>query len=160
MESDPGEQFNIAAEHPQIVKQMHEAYISWFRDVASTRGFQPVRIAIGGDRENPTILTRQDWRGPRAGWGPNDLGLWEVEVTRPGRFEVALRLTPRRFPTVAHLRLHGVDREIDLKAGTAACTFHDVSWPAGTGRLEAWIEGNHATAGPLDVNVRRLDASP
>ena len=46
--------------------------------------FQPVRIAIGGERENPTILTRQDWRGPRSGWGLNDQGHWEVEVSRSG----------------------------------------------------------------------------
>ena len=63
---------------------MHAEYLAWFKDVAATRGFEPVRIEIGGQRENPTILTRQDWRGPRAGWGPNDLGYWEVEVAARG----------------------------------------------------------------------------
>ena len=156
MEADPGEQHNIAAEHPQIVERMHADYLAWFKDVAATRDFQPVRIAIGGERENPTILTRQDWRGPRSGWGPNDQGHWEIEVSRAGRFDVTLRLTPRRFQTVAHLSLRGVNRELDLKPGTAECTFHDVPWTAGPGRLDAWVEGNRATAGPLDVTIRAL----
>jgi arylsulfatase A-like enzyme len=160
METDPGEQHNLATEQPQIAERLHAEYLAWFQDVSATRGFEPVRIEIGGDRESPTILTRQDWRGPRAGWGPNDQGHWEVEISRPGPYEVTLRLTPRRFPTVAHLSLRGVNRELDLKPGTTECTFHDVPWPTGPGRLEVWVEGNRATAGPLDVTIRRLTANP
>ncbi|MGP0066072.1 MAG: arylsulfatase [Isosphaeraceae bacterium] len=160
MEADPGEEHNIAREHSQIVERMHADYLDWFKDVSSTRGFDPVRIEVGGDRENPTILTRQDWRGPRAGWGPNDQGHWEVDVSHPGPFEVTLRLTPRRFRTVAHLTLRGVIRELDLAAGATECTFHNVLWAAGPGRLEAWVEGNRATAGPLDVTIRRTGTNP
>jgi arylsulfatase A-like enzyme len=160
MESDPREQHDIAMEQPQVVERMHADYLAWFKDVCSTRGFEPVRIEIGGERENPTILTRQDWRGPRAGWGPNDQGHWEVEVSRASPFDVTLRLTPRRFRTVAHLSLRGVNRQLDLTPGTTECTFHDVPWTAGPGRFEAWVEGNRATAGPLDVAIRRLNATP
>ena len=63
MEHDPLELHDIATEHPDVVSKMHAAYLAWFEDVTSTRGFEPVRIALGGPRENPTILTRQDWRG-------------------------------------------------------------------------------------------------
>ena len=70
MEHDPLELHDIAKEHPDIVSKMHADYLAWFKDVSSTRGFEPVRIALGGPRENPTILTRQDWRGPRAGCDP------------------------------------------------------------------------------------------
>ena len=73
---------------------MHADYLAWFRDVSSTRGFGPVRIEIGGPREDLTVLTRQDWRGPRAGVKPNDLGYWEANLVRGGRFKVTLRLTP------------------------------------------------------------------
>jgi len=123
--------------------------------VAATRGFEPVRIAIGGPREDPTILTRQDWRGPRAGWGPDVLGSWEVEVAREGRFDVTVRLTPRRFPTVAHITLRGISREITLAPGASECTFPDLPLTAGPGRLEAWVEGHGASSGVLDISVRR-----
>ena len=65
--------------------------------------FEPVRIAVGSPRENPTILTRQDWRGPHAGETPNALGFWEVEVAKSGRFRhlapLSLRASSRPRPT-------------------------------------------------------------
>ena len=70
--------------NPALVERMHADYLAWFRDVSSTRGFDPVRMDIGGPDEDPTVLTRQDWRGPRAGWKPNDLGYWEVRIVRGG----------------------------------------------------------------------------
>ena len=134
---------------------MHADYLAWFKDVSGTRGYAPVRIELGGTREDPTFLTRQDWRGPRAGWTPNDLGYWEVHVARAGRFEIRLHLTPRRFPTAAHLALGSDRHEHTLAPGASEHTFQDVAWPAGPGRLEAWVEGNGKSAGVLDVTVKR-----
>jgi arylsulfatase A-like enzyme len=155
MEHDPLELHSIAAQHPEILTKMHAGYLAWFKDVTGTRRFAPVRIELGGTRENPTILTRQDWRGPRAGWEPNDLGYWEVDVVRPGRFEVTVHVAPRRFPTLARLALGSDRQEHALDVGASEFTFSDVAWPAGPGRLEAWVEGNGTTAGVLDVTVRR-----
>jgi arylsulfatase A-like enzyme len=160
LDSDPGEEHNLAPAHPAIVRTMHQGYLAWFRDVASTRGFQPIRIEVGGERESPTVLTRQDWRGPDAGWGPNDLGNWEVRVARDGRFDIFARLVPRRFPTVAHLSLRGIKRELSLEPEAATCIFRDLPLTAGPGRLEIWVEGNRATAGVLDVTIRRRDSGP
>ena len=160
MENDPRELHNIASDQPEIAERLHEQYLAWFKDVTSTRGFDPVRIGLGSQRENPTILSRQDWRGPRSGWGLNDLGHWEVNVLQEGHYEVTLRLAPRRFRTVAHLSLRGVHRQIDLEPGTTTCTFTDVTWTAGPGRLESWVEGNRATAGPIDVTIQRLNPNP
>ncbi len=157
---DPGEERDIAESRPDLVERMHAEYLAWFRDVSSTRGFGPVRIDLGGPTEDPTVLTRQDWRGPRAGWELNDLGYWEVNVVRGGRFTVELRLTPRRFPTVAHISLLGIERSQRLDIGATECTFRDVPWTEGPGRLEAWVEGNRNTAGALEVTVHREDNTP
>ncbi len=159
LENDPGEEHDIAVEQPALVERMHAAYLAWFRDVAATRGFDPVRIEIGGPKEDPNVLTRQDWRGPRAGTKVNDLGYWEVNVVRGGTFTVHLRLTGRRFPTVVHLSLGGVERSQSLAVGATECTFSDIPWPQGPGRLEAWVEGNRNTAGVLDVTVHRNGAT-
>jgi len=155
MEHDPLELHNIAADHPEILSKMHAGYLAWFKDVTGTRGFAPVRIELGGTRENPTLLTRQDWRGPRAGWTLNDLGYWEVDVARAGRFEITIHVTPRHFPTVAHLALGSDRQEHALNVGESEYRFSDVAWPGGPGRLEAWVEGNGTSAGVLDVTVRR-----
>ena len=155
LQEDPGEEHNIAAEHPDVVEAMYAGYLAWFGDVSSTRGYQPIRIHIGGPTEDPTALTRQDWRGPRAGWKLNDLGYWEVNVIRGGTYTVNLRLTPRQFPTVVHVSLRGVERSQELEAGANECSFNDLPWTEGPGRLEAWVEGNNNTSGVLDVVVHR-----
>lgn len=159
LEADPYEEHNIAAEKHDLVDRMYAEYVAWFKDVTA-RGFDPVRIDVGGPLENPTTLTRQDWRGPRAGWKINDLGHWEIRVVRPGRYRVDLRLAPRRFPTIAHVKLGEVERSISLEPGATACSFTEVEWPAGPGRLETWVEGNRNTAGPLDVTILRLADRP
>jgi hypothetical protein len=156
LENDPEEEHDIAADHTDIVERMHAGYLDWFRDVSSTRGFDPIRIDIGGATEDPTVLTRQDWRGPRAGWKPNDLGYWEVRVVRGGRFRVDLRLTPRRFRTEVHVSLRGVERSLKLDPGASECSIDAMVWPEGPARLEAWVEGNKNTSGVLDITVHRV----
>ena len=123
MERDPLELHDIATQHPETLTKMYAEYKAWFKDVSSTRGFQPVRIALGSPRENPTILTRQDWRGPRAGEPPDELGFWEVDVARPARFDITLHSIPRRFPTTAHIAFGGTKGEQALAPGQSECTF-------------------------------------
>ena len=78
----------------------------------------------------------------------------------PGRFAVDLRLTPRRFPTVVHLSIGGVEQSQKLEPGAAECSFPDVPLTQGPGRLEAWVEGNRNTSGVLDVTLRRTGYRP
>src|SRR5262249_41175161 len=49
------------------------------------------RIAIGSEKENPVRLSRQDWRGDKAGWNADSLGHWEVKVERTGKYKVTIR---------------------------------------------------------------------
>ena len=110
MERDPLELHDIAKEHPDIVSRMYADYKAWFKDVSSTRGFEPVRIALGSPRENPTILTRQDWRGPRADRRPNALGFWEVEVAKSGRFDITLHVHAPPVPVHGPHRIRKPER--------------------------------------------------
>jgi arylsulfatase A-like enzyme len=157
MEHDPLELEDISAGHGDVVSTMYKGYLAWYQDVSATRGYDPSPIELGGTRENPSILTRQDWRGPLAGWNPNDQGFWQVQVARTGRFEITFHLTPRAFPTTLHLALGEIHRQQRLEPGMAEYTFKDVPAKAGAGRLEAWVEGNKARGGVLDATVRRLD---
>jgi arylsulfatase A-like enzyme len=159
MEHDPYELHSVSTKHPDIMKRIWAGYLDWFKDVTSTRGFDPVRIEVGGPRENPTILTRQDWRGPRASTGVNDLGYWEVALPRAGRFEIKLDLQPRAFPTEAHIVVAGVKGKQSLTAGRTDCVFRDISLPQGPARFEAWVEGNGLSAGVWRVTARRVGES-
>jgi hypothetical protein len=156
MIADPLERKNVAAEHPEIVERMRKDYDAWFADVTA-RGFTPPRIYLGPPQENPTELTRQDWRGPRAGWGADGLGYWEVQVTRTATYRVTLRFPALAGPAKVRFVLGGVMRETEAKAGATEVVFEDVRLTEGPGRLEPSIERDGKTVGVHYVEVRRQE---
>jgi arylsulfatase A-like enzyme len=156
LQADPAERKDQAAEHPEVVSRLRREYVTWFQDVSSTRGYDPPRIGLGSGRENPVRLTRQDWRGPRAGWDPSSLGYWEVEVEQKADYEVVLTIWPASEDSRAHLRLGAVALTSPLSAGQTRIRFGRVPWQKGPGRLEAWVEGSGKTVGVKYVQVRRL----
>jgi len=89
--ADPGEQSDVAAEHPTVVDRMRAAYEAWFEDVSSTRpdNFAKPRIHVDPEKEPRTTLTRQDWvAGDGVGWGHE--GRWLLHLTRARAVDVTL----------------------------------------------------------------------
>ena len=157
MVEDPGETRDLAAGQPERVARMRQAYEAWFRDVSATRGYAPPRIQIGTPHEYLVTLTRQDWRGPRAGWNADSLGHWEVEVARPGRYEVTLRFARLARPSAVRVRFGNVERKRESPANAESLTFESVNLPAGKGMFEAWLEAGEQTVGVHQVDVKRLE---
>ncbi len=87
--NDPFEEKDLAAEKPVELAQLKRAYDVWFPEVTK-KGFAPPRIIIGSDKEPVTRLSRQDWRGPKAGWDADSYGHWEVKIAREGRYRVTV----------------------------------------------------------------------
>lgn len=158
---DPSEARDLASTHPEQVELLRKAYMDWFADVCATRGFDPPRIELGGARENPSVLTRQDWRGPRAGWAANSLGHWEVTVVEAGTYRIDALLAPLEVEARARLRLGGVDRVEPIPSRARDVHFRDVSLPEGQTRLELEIlpAGQAESVGPTFVRVERIDKS-
>lgn len=160
--TDPYENRNIAENHRELAAILHETYRSWFRNVSATRGFAPPRIQIGTPHENPTVLTRQDWRGPRATWNRDGFGFWEVEAPQAGTYDVSVRHTPRVEPGEAHLNVGSVRVQQKTEPGSQICTFRSVQIPSGQFRVEAWLGADQAKTGGgvLDVSILRVDPAP
>ena len=152
---DPYEMHDLSSSHPEIVSTLLASYRAWFKDVGSTRGYAPSRAFLGTAHENPVILTRQDWRGPRAGWDPKSLGYWEVQVAQTGNFDITLDFTPVAAASRAHFLLQGVSRAQDLKPGASECHWSGVRLSKGPGRLEAWIERDSETVGVTYVEIKK-----
>ncbi|HYH65990.1 MAG TPA: arylsulfatase [Urbifossiella sp.] len=121
--ADPFEQRDLAAERPEEVARLKAAYDAWFTDV-TRRGFDPPRIVVGSEKENPVRLSRQDWRGPKAGWAADSVGHWEVRFERAGRYTVTVRAA-RPF---ASFRGRVGDEDSGLRAVNVATT--RASYPA------------------------------
>ncbi len=155
LQADPGEKQNIADKHPDIVARLRQSYERWFDDVSATRGYDPPRIFVGTEHENPTILTRQDWRGA-AGWSNKDLGFWEIDVRAAGRYELVLRFPAAAEGAQAQVRVAGVERAAQLARGDTWCIMRRLNLPAGPARVEAWIAERGKRRGVSYVEVFRL----
>ena len=153
MTLDPGEQHNIIDAHSEVAAELKVAYEKWFADVGSTRGYPPPRIVVGSHHENPVILTRQDWRGPQAGWAENSQGHWDLDVQSAGTYDVTLRMPPNQSPATAQLRLGQAELTQMQPAGAEQVVFKSVQLEAGTIRLQGAVERAGRTTGVYYVDV-------
>ena len=103
MESDPGQEKDVAAEYPEVVGRLRRAYEAWWEKVS--RQFDgTVPLVLGAVEAPATLLNAHDWRNPEAecAWNQTQVraglacnGYWEVEVARPGTYRIELRRWPK-----------------------------------------------------------------
>jgi arylsulfatase A-like enzyme len=155
MVADPAEKNDIATEHPDIVAKMRRGCEEWFWDVSSMRGYDPPRIHLGTPHENPSVLTRQDWRGAES-WRDGNVGYWEVKVARSGVYDILLTFPQTKAPGVAQFRFNNVAVQQPIGQGITTCRFHDVPIRAADGQLHAYVEVEGNPEGVTLVTVERL----
>ena len=56
LESDPGEQHNIADKRPNIAASLRNEFLEWLADVTRGKAFEPVAIPVGDSLEDPIDL--------------------------------------------------------------------------------------------------------
>ncbi len=154
MVGDPLEMADVAGNRPDVVARMLEAYDGWFRDVRSTRNFEPPRIHLGSPVEDPATLTRQDWRGEATEWEPGGLGGWDVDVIRGGRYDLEVRHAPGP-EAVVQVELGGSSASRKVAQGSRSCRFEAFELRQGPGRLRAWVERPSGKLAAHQVVVRR-----
>ena len=103
MKTDPGQKKDVAAEHPDVVAKLRNAYEKWWADV-SERFKEYCYIIAGTEHENPTRLTAHDWHYEPMPWNQGYIrkgmisnGFWAVEFAQAGEYEIALRRWPREL---------------------------------------------------------------
>jgi arylsulfatase/arylsulfatase A len=157
MSVDPGEQHNVIDRHPQRAAEMKAAYEAWFADVSATRGFPAPRIVVGTRHENPVTLTRQDWRGPQAGWRTDGLGYWEVNVAQAGEYDITVRMPAEQTARSVRLRIGQIEQIQPLAAQADRAKFHALRLEPGQYRVEAIVERGQSRAGPHYVDLLARD---
>ncbi len=158
MVHDPFEMQDVAAQKPEIVAKLKAAYDAWFDDVTSGRDYSvPSRIFLGAPQENPSLLTRQDWRGPRASWSPDGIGYWEVKVVTRARYDITLQFNQAKASGEARLTCGNLSVRQPIKAGDQECVFRNVPLLLSPGRLQPTLKEAQNVLGVNYVEVRRLD---
>jgi arylsulfatase A-like enzyme len=154
MIADPLEQKDIAEANPEVVARLLQGYDAWFADVRSTRNFAHPRIHLGSPVEDPTTLTRQDWRGPETAWETGEMGGWDVEVIRPGKFDLDLVFV-QGPPGTVHFELGATSASSKIGEGSRSCRIEGVTFPKGPARLRAWIDRPNGAVGVYQVIIHQ-----
>lgn len=157
----PSEGRDLSTAEPEVFKLMLASYERWFDDMKSARGFALPRIMIGTKNENPVTLTRQDWRGPRASWGTNGLGHWDLEIARTDSYQITVQFPELLQKAAIEFRCQAQNRRQELAAGAKQARFSDLPLQRGTARLQAWLQVGGTNRGVHYVFVgRRLGKAP
>ncbi len=145
LESDRGQEKNVAGENPAIVKEMMEAYEQWWAKT-SRRADSLVPITIGDAAENPAFLNSHDWHADKVPWhqdvvkeAPAFNGHWELNVAQAGNYRVTLMERPveAAYPikaTKATLEIGGQKLEGEIPSGAKSVHF-EVPLEAGRTQL-------------------------
>jgi len=153
--TDPGESNNLTDERPEVLASLKIAYEDWFEEVSSTRpdNYAPPRIQVGTAHENPTVLTRQDWRGGT--WAPNAIGFWELHVASAGRYDVRLEFDAKATAGSAEVSIGGVVQRASLAFGATVCEFTGLDLTPGDTQLRAALIHGDQQRGVYQVVVRK-----
>jgi arylsulfatase len=98
---DPGQQTDIAAEHPEVAQKMAAHYDRWWAGVEPKLN-EFVPITLGARQANPVTLTAVDWADVYCDNvnnclrpGENKNGIWHVKIARSGNYQFSLRRWPK-----------------------------------------------------------------
>ena len=150
--ADPFERADLAAERPEVVARLSDAYEAWFEDVSTTRpdNWAPPRIVVGTAHERTTVLTKQDWRdvsGP--GWGTR--GTWRLRTREPCELEVTLLFLEETAVGDVTLDLSGDVRTLQVNRAGRAIPLGVQPFPEGDVDLRVACELEDGTAAPHQV---------
>ena len=157
---DPYERNDISDRNPEIVEELASAFDGWYRDVIACEALtDPPRIVLGSENENPSILTRQDWKGAKnIPWRSRDaMGYWDVSFQEDGLFDVKLiHAEAIGQAGTAHVRARTIQRSVvNRDTSVTEIVLEDVPFRKGDYMLEAWYHTGGEIWSPLYVEVTR-----
>lgn len=158
IQADPGQQTNLAEQHPEVVTQLR-GYFDEYWEKVSPR-ITPVRIDVGNPVENPTVLCSQDWYLSTGNppWNFNSIkrlpkvtGPWMLHVHEAGRY----RITLRQFPEVANKLVEAERAKIEIAgqvmeqpvAASSKGVVFEIDLPEGPTKLVTYLYDENGEAG-------------
>jgi len=153
--ADPGESKNLYASKPKIAARLKKAYDQWFDDVGSTRpnNYAPPRIYVGTPQDNPSVLTRQDWRGGT--WSRDSIGSWQVFVAEAGTYDVTLLFDANPQAGSAKLKVGAITEKTDFASDATSCKFTGVKLTKGNADVAAVLSHGSKKRGVYQVVMTR-----
>ena len=170
--SDPAQQHDVAAEHPQVVAEFVRRTNSGGR-ACNPHFCKYGHIVVGSEHENSTRINCMDWHAPSVReipWNQPQVeqmltvnGWWMLDVAQPGRYAVTLRHQPPQaaYPlqaTTARVKLGAVEAVASM-ARPAGCGTKAGSAPSKSSPVRPPFPRTTADAAAVGDRVRRFPRS-
>ncbi len=154
LSSDPLETDDLAKRRPEVVERLKKRYDSWFED-AMDSGFEPVRTWVGSERENPVLLSRQDWKG--GGLFDGDNGVYDLDVKTAGTYRITCRWSEILNAThPVTMKIGGNVFTNEILYAESECRFDEIELEAGPCSFEAFVEIDGKPNGFRFVEIEKL----
>ena len=131
LQSDPGEEKNVAKEHPETVTRLRKAFTDWFTDVTKGVEYRPIAIPVGHPGEDRVTIQPSwaTWTGKQVNYtfdgydwdtidGWKEAGekvTWRIDVLEKGRYVVVLRYGCRPVDAGGVLRISSGQSSLQYK---------------------------------------------
>jgi len=160
LQTDTLDMNNVSVSQPDVINRLKKDYEAWFTDVGSTRpdNYAPPTIHVGTPHENPTVLTRQDWRHTRGKpWQRDSVGHWLLHVANAGTYNIHCRFAADKAAGQAILTVNDARHQVPVRAGNGECVFQAVPLSTGPLRLEVLLHYGDQSRGIHQADVERQD---
>ncbi|WDE96512.1 arylsulfatase [Lentisphaera profundi] len=145
LSSDPEQQKDIAASHPEIVARLRASYEDFWASTSADHHLNS-RIMIGSSHENPLILTSHDLLSSKTPWnhrqveaGMKTRGKWMLTVKDAGEYKITFSRWPSETDKTinsdggvkgkiiaaksAHLKIQNNSRILDVNTTDKSISF-------------------------------------
>ena len=164
IQQDPGENQNLAAKHPEMVKSFVHDYEAWFDDVTAELqrdGGVPSPIDLDPQQKLDFRFTWQDWWGEKTGWRPTNYGRWRMSNRGLiDRFDVTIVPHRQHQGQAATVKFIWMEKTIAKKFDVTPTQIElsDIRLPKGKGFMEAQIHIGGKMHAVQEVRIRPCGA--
>ena len=103
IQADPEQRRDLAADQPETVERLRQAYEQWWAKV-SQQFDEAIPISVGAEKAASVLVNTHDWRNEACAcaWNQNMVregvvcnGYWELDIVRAGTYRFELRRWPK-----------------------------------------------------------------
>ncbi len=160
LENDPYELKDVGREYPEVKARLIEELDRWYEEIIlSPNLLNPPRMVLGSEFENPLILGRNDWKGPKAmQWSSDEaFGYYDIEVVDPGPYNVKMVFRDH-FPVPGEAKVRAGTRQYWISNKDTSIheiTLEDVVFDTGEHSFEGWYQVGGRIFSPICIEIEK-----
>ena len=158
LENDPYELEDVSKMLPDVKAGLLNELDRWYEEIiVSPHLLDPPRMVLGSAYENPLILGRNDWKGPKAmQWSSVEaFGYWDIKVEDPGPYNVKM-IFKDHLPAYGEAKIRAGTRQYWISnrdTTTNELILENVVFDLGNHSFEGWYQVRAMAYSPICIEI-------